>query len=440
MIRKLIITGAAFLIAMGMQAQQKTYTLEECKELALKNNVAARKSQLELESARQAKKEAFTKYFPSINATGAGFKATNPMMEAELPLGAMIGNPSMPPIELALLEKGTIGVITASQPIFAGGQIITGNKLAKVGIEVAELQKKMSEDEVLLTVEQYYWQIVTLEEKMKTIAEAETLLNRAYEDVNNSYKAGLVNKNDLLKVELKQNELESNKLKLSNGLKLSKMVLAQYIGIPSENMEIDRTLPEPGELNPVLRTDHRAALYQRAEYRLLDKSIEANKLQVKMETGKNLPTIAIGAGWNYMHFDKGSSMAMETDFGLGFATVSIPITNWWGGSHAIKKQKLQVRIAESEKQNAEEMLLIQMQQLWNEVEEALFLVQLSEKTITSALENVRLNSDYYKAGTGVLTDLLDAQSTLQQARDQHTEALTTYRMKLSKYKQATGQW
>lgn len=439
MIRKLIMTGAAFLIAMGIQAQQKTYTLEECRELALKNNAVARKSQFELESARQTKKEAFTKYFPSISATGAGFKATNPMMEAELPLGAMIGDPSMPPIELAMLEKGTIGVITASQPIFAGGQIITGNKLAKVGIEVAELQKRMSDDEVLLTVEQYYWQIVTLEEKMRTIDEAETLLNRAYEDVNNSYKAGLVNKNDLLKVELKQNELESNKLKLSNGLKLSKMVLAQYIGIPSEDMEIDRTLPEPGELNPVFKTDHRAVLHQRAEYRLLEKSIEANKLQVKMETGKNLPTIAIGVGWNYMHFDKGSPMAMETDFGLGFATVSIPITNWWGGSHAIKKQKLQVKIAESEKQNAEEMLLIQMQQLWNEVEEALFLVQLSDKTIASALENVRLNSDYYKAGTGVLTDLLDAQSTLQQARDQHTEALTAYRMTLSKYKQATGQ-
>jgi outer membrane protein TolC len=85
------------------------------------------------------------------------------------------------------------------------------------------------------------------------------------------------------------------------------------------------------------------------------------------------------------------------------------------------------------------MLLIQMQQFWNDVEEALQQVHLSEKKIASALENVRLNDDYYKAGTGLLTDLLDAQSTLQQARDQHTEALTIYRMKLSKYKQATGQ-
>ena len=132
-------------------------------------------------------------------------------------------------------------------------------------------------------------------------------------------------------------------------------------------------------------------------------------------------------------------MGMEDNFGMGFVTISIPITNWWGGSHAIKKQKMQVKIAESEKQDTEELLLIQMQQLWNEVNEALAQVRLSEKAIDSAVENVRLNSDYYKAGTGVLTDLLDAQSSLQQARDQHTEALANYRIKQSKYKQVTGQ-
>ena len=80
-----------------------------------------------------------------------------------------------------------------------------------------------------------------------------------------------------------------------------------------------------------------------------------------------------------------------------------------------------------------------MQQLWNDLEEAYVQIILAEKTIASALENVRLNDDYYKVGTGLLTDLLDAQSALQQARDQYTEATTGYQMKLSRYKQATAQ-
>ncbi len=407
---------------------QEVYTLDKCKELALQNNAKAQNSQLSLEAAELTKKEAFTNYFPSVSAIGLGFKATDPMMSFPSEYGP-----------IGMLEKGILGAVSASQPIYAGGQIVNGNKLAKLGMEVSELQKTMSEDEVLLNVEQYYWQILSLEEKVKTISEAETLLNRAHTDVKNAYEAGVVNKNDLLKVELKQNELESNKLKVNNGLRLSKMVLAQFVGIPADGFDIDKTfsgsLPTPTEVH----ADHSSALQQRAEYQLLDKNIEANKRQVKMKVGENLPTVAVGVGWTYMNFDKGGAMAMDNNFGMGFATVSVPISSWWGGSHAIKKQKLQVQIAENDKRNAEEMLLIQMQQIWNELEEAYAQMQLSEKGIATALENVRLNDDYYHAGTGLLTDLLDAQSSLQQSRDQYTESATIYRMKLSKYKQATGQ-
>lgn len=428
MIRKnFIIASIACLLCGSVQAQE-IYTLEKCRQMALENNAKSQNAQLSLEAAQQTKKEAFTKYFPSVSATGLGFQATDPMMSIATEQGT-----------IGMLEKGMLGMVSATQPIFAGGQIVNGNKLAKIGVEVSELQKTMSNDEILLTVEQYFWQIVALEEKVKTVAEAEALLNRAYTDVNNAYEAGLVNKNDLLKVELKQNELESNKLKLFNGLKLAKMVLAQFIGISADGFGIDKTVAGNEALLFNARTDHRSALLQRAEYKLLDKNIEAGKVQVRMEIGKNLPTVAVGAGWNYMNFDKGSPMAMKNSLGMGFAVVSIPLSGWWGGSHAIKRQKLQVRMAENEKRNAEELLLIQMQQLWNELEEAYAQMQLAKKTIASALENVRLNEDYYKAGTGLLIDLLDAQSSLQQARDQYTETTTGYQMKLSRYKQATAQ-
>ena len=421
---------------------QEIYTLEKCKELAWKNNTRAKNSQLSVEAAEQTRKEAFTNYFPSVSATGLGFKTNKPMMQMEMDLSELfqtMGMPPIPPISMNMLENGLIGAVMATQPVFAGGQIINGNKLAKVGVEASKLQKTMADDEVALTVEQYFWQIVVLEEKVKTIAEAETLLHRVHEDVSSAYDAGLVNKNDLLKVALKQNELESAKLKVANGLKLSKMVLAQYVGVPYADFEIDKTFSGTGANMLQIRTDHQAALQQRAEYQLLDKSVDASRLQLKMKQGENLPVVAVGLGYNYFNIDKGKDAPMDNHFGMGFATVSIPLSNWWGGSHAIKKQKVNVRMAENDKRDAGEMLLIQMQQCWNDLEEASIQVQLSEKAIASALENVRLNTDYYEAGTSLLTDLLDAQSMLQQARDQHAEAVTGYWMKLSKYKQATGQ-
>jgi outer membrane protein TolC len=461
MIRKIIILSTACLLSISVHAQE-IYTLEKCKELALQNNAKSQNSQLSIEAAEQVKKEAFTKYFPSVSAVGMGFRAGKPMMSMDLDVSSIMapmldalgpaigwmmqmGAPIDPsafqsePQKIEMLEKGVIAAVTATQPVYAGGQIVTGNRLAKLGVEVAQLQKAMNDDELLIAVEQFYWQIVALEEKVKTIAEAENLLNRAHSDVKNAVEAGLVNRNDLLKVELKQNELESGKLKVANGLRLSEMVLAQFVGVPAEGFAIDKTLAENLPTPVEVRADHQSSLYQRTEYQLLDKNIEANKMQVKMKTGENLPMVAVGAGWNYFSFDKGGLMPMKNDFGMVFGTVAVPISNWWGGSHAVKKQKLQVQIAENDKRNAEEMLLIQMQQLWNELEEAYAQMQLAGRGVDTALENVRLSDDYYHAGTGLLTELLDAQNSLQQARDQHTEAATGYRMKLSKYRQATGQ-
>ena len=440
---------------------QEILTLEKCKELALQNNAKSQNSQLSLAAAEQVKKEAFTKYFPSLSAVGFGFTANKPMISMELDVSTMMqpmmealtpammwmmeqGAPLDPtafnagPQKIEMLKNGLIAGVMVTQPVFAGGQIITGNKLAQLGVEVTQLQKTLSDDELLITVELYYWQILALEEKTKTLIEAENLLYRIHTDVQNAMDAGLVNRNDLLKVELKQNELASGKLKLENGLQLTKMVLAQFIGLSHKDFNVDKSLVENVTLLVDTQVDHQSALLQRAEYQLLNKNVKANELQVRLEIGKQLPTVAIGAGWNYFSFDRNRQMPMKNDFGMVFATVSVPITDWWGGSHAIKKQKLQVKMAENDKRNAEELLLIQMLQLQNELQEAVQQVHLADKAIESALENVRLNTDYYEAGTGLLTDLLTAQSALQQTRDQHTEAITDFYMKLARYRQATG--
>ena len=80
-----------------------------------------------------------------------------------------------------------------------------------------------------------------------------------------------------------------------------------------------------------------------------------------------------------------------------------------------------------------------MQKLWNELEEAYKQVKLSEESIATAEENVRLSTAYYQAGTETLSDLLDAQSLLQQSRDQYTDDYTSYLIKRTQYLQATGQ-
>jgi outer membrane protein TolC len=132
-------------------------------------------------------------------------------------------------------------------------------------------------------------------------------------------------------------------------------------------------------------------LQNRPEYRLLEKSVDVAKLQLKMETGKNLPSIAVGAGYNYVDFDNGKPAEMERKIGIAFAVVSVPLSGWWGGSHAIKKKRLEVQQAINTRQENAELLLIQMRQLAAELGEAYQQVLLAQKSIAVAEENVRMS-------------------------------------------------
>ena len=436
----------------------QTYTLQQLKDSALQNNIAIRHAKHAVDAAQQQRKEAFTKYFPNVSGTGFWFNANKGMAKMDMnpsefispEMGATLAQ-MLPaealaalgsPVSLTTMKNGTIAGVSAVQPVFAGGQIINGNRLAKVGEVVSKLQLQLSENEVEKQTEQYYWQLVSLQEKMKTIEAVQTLLADIYKDVDVAVRAGVAMRNDLLQVQLRQNEVESQKLKVQNGISIVRLLLAQYCGLSNDNFAVSAcddfrvaSIPQPlGSAASLEEQDRQQALLQTAEYQLLNKQVEATKLQRKMEIGKNLPMVGVGAGYNYHNL-----LDNDRTFGMVFATVSVPISDWWGGSHAIKRKKIAQQQAEEQLADNSELLKIRMQNAWNSVQESYQQLLLAQRGIEQAEENLRLNRDYYKAGTSKMSDLLEAQLLYQQSLDRRTNAFADYQNKLLEYRQATGQ-
>ena len=430
-----------------MSASAQTYTLQQIKDSALHNNFAVRSAKYGVEAAQQQRKEAFTKYFPNVSGTGLWFNANkgmaqttiNPSASISPELGAALAQ-SLPqealaalanPISISMMKNGTIGSLMAVQPVFAGGQIINGNKLAKVGEEVSRLQLQLSENEVEKTAEQYFWQLASLQEKMKTVDAVDTLLRDIYKDVDVAVRAGVAMRNDLLQVQLRQNDIQSQRLKLRNGISIVRLLLSQYCGLRDTSFAISFQTSIPEKFNVSCLMFNVNGL---PEYQLLDKQVEAANLQKKMAIGQNLPTLAVGAGYNYHNL-----LENNHSFGMVFATVSVPITDWWGGSHAIKRKKIEHQKAVEQLEDNTQLLKIRMQNAWNGVEESYQQLQLAKRSIEQASENLRLNRNYYRAGTSKMSDLLEAQLLYQQSLDKHTDAFADYQNKLLEYKQATGQ-
>ena len=442
--KKTIATVLCAVCCAGSATAQQFMTLQQLKDSALKNNIAIRDARNSIDAASQQRKEALTKYFPNISANGAWFNANKHIIDKNikptdyiptsvamamaqiLPPEALIE--LVNPINVSIVKDGIIAGVTATQPVFAGGKIINSNRLARVGVEASRLQLRLSENEVEQKTEQYYWQLVTLEEKMNTIKAVEELLADIHKDVDVAVRAGLVMRNDLLQVELRQNDIESQKLKLQNGISIVQRLLAQYCGLNSNIINVKK---EDVVVSAPVETG--GNLMDLAEYQLLQKQVDAAHLKKLITVGQSMPTVAVGAGYNYYKIND-----MNRNFGMVFATVNVPISDWWGGSHAIKRKKIEQRKAEEELADKAELLNIRMEKAWNDVTEAYQQLTIAQRSIEQAEENLRLNRNYYKAGTSRMADLLEAQLLYQQARDRQTDAFADYQNKQLEYRIATG--
>ena len=434
-------------LLLGLTANaQETLTLQQVKERALAHNINIRTADNAILQAREQKKEAQTLYFPQGSAVGMGFKSTTELIKGDIKVADLLPSSlaaaipssiaSMLPsnISYGMIDKGVIAGVTAIQPIFAGGQIVNGNKLAKVGVVVSELQKRVSANTVELTAEQYYWQIISLKEKQKTLETVGEMLKNLEKDAAAAVKAGVGMRNDLLEVQLKQNEIESNKLKLENGLKLARMALAQYIGTEG-GIDVSTTIDASAlPAYPMIKVDHSTAVAATSEYQLLQKNVDATSLQRKMEEGKRLPTVGVGVGYNYMNMGSG----IKNNFGAVFATVTIPISQWWSGLYAIKRKKLAEENARQQLTDNAQLLEIRMHKNWNDVDNAYKQLVLAKKSIEQSEENLRLNRNFYHAGTVTMNNLLDAQQKYQQCRDQYTDAYAALQTKILEYEQSIG--
>ncbi|MDP4205443.1 MAG: TolC family protein [Bacteroidota bacterium] len=427
---------------------QPVYSLAQCKKMALENNAQIKNSNLEIKASEQIKKATYTKYFPTASATLMSFRTTDPLITAKIPaanLPVYDGNLAnlasakqfayFPGMNISALDKSTLGGISIVQPLFAGGRIVSGNKLATIGIDISNRKAVLSKNEVLLRTEEQYWLVVSLHEKEKTLNAYSELLDTLYKQANDAYHAGLINRNEVLKVTLKQNEIRMNKLKLENGIKLATMALCQYIGTSYDpRMAFTDKISKCKSPDEVYQKAEQA-LTNRQEYAMLQKGIEAEKLQTRIKKGEYMPEVGVGVGEIYQNITDNNKFNT-----MAFVSVKVPISGWWEATHSLKERQIREQIAQNNCQDNTELLTLQMQKGWNELEESYKQIQVAEDAIKQAEENLKINNDNYKAGMINISDMLESQALLQQTKDQLIDVQTTYAVKLVNYLQVTGRY
>ena len=424
--------------ASAVYAQEVSLSLKDCIVLSETNNPYIKNTYLDIQSAKYQKNEVFAEYFPRVSFRMLGLSSYDYFID--IILGPEMGAAAREAEIGDFSKSGFNATLSLMQPLYAGGRIVTGNKLAAVGVKASELKHEVNLREKREEIEKMYWEIVALEEKRSTIKHLEELLDVLYKDVTSAIDAGVITESDLLLVKMKQNELKSGKIQLEGGIRLLKMNLFNTIG---QNYSLVNGIADESRphLDKVVLSDRLSSLLPPSDYyipeeefaagvtetELLEVMVEAKKLEKKLALGEYLPTAGIGVSYGYSTFTSSNSNA------IGLATISVPISNWGKGSQKLKRLDNEIQKAVNEKEYLTSQLLLQARQLWLNLNVTWEQMKIAEENLALAEKNTYDQMARFNAGLVPLSDVLMNQTNMFEASEnlidkqiEYSKALTAY--------------
>lgn len=423
-----------------------------------------------INAAYYQRKAAFTNYLPNFSATGAymrnqkefsllnndqkaalsglGTNLAGPIQQAATEIGT--AHPELKPLIASLSGKlGAAlpaldqagnslmdalrtdtrnvyaGALTLTQPLYMGGKIRAYNKITKYAEELAQEQHHGGMQEVIMSTDQAYWQVVSLVNKKKLAEGYLKLLQQLDGDVEKMINEGVATKADGLSVRVKVNEAEMTLTKVEDGLSLARMLLCQLCGI---DLSSPITLADENmEDIPLLTTDPHfdlsTAYENRPEIRSLELATQIYKQKVNVTRAEHLPSIALMG--NYMVTNPSVFNSFENKFkgmwNVG-VMVQIPIWHWGEGIYKTRAAKAEARITQYQLQDAREKIELQVNQAAFKVKEAGKKLVMSSKNMEKAEENLRYATLGFKEGVIATSNVLEAQTAWLSAHSEKIDA------------------
>ena len=432
--KQIITTCCVVLLSVsGASAQQQLRISQaECREMALAHSEDLQRSENALRQAELDRKIAKTAFLPNVDASATGAYVL----------------PDMDMMGMKLRMRGTyMAGINLTQPIYTGGKITTGHRLARIGEEAAAEQLRMTRMDVLVEADNAYWTYIAVGRKVRMLESYHAQMDTLYRQTAAALAAGMATENDLLRIDAKRSDIRYQLQKVQNGADLCRMSLCRIVDVNFDT-QIEATDTAFVTSQPDRLSAETAA---RPEQHLLEKQVAAQKEQIRMARADMLPTVGLSVGYSYYGnlklngtADAGGgtmvpySQKFRDGMGLAMLSVKIPILHWGESRKKVHKAQYELRNAELDLQKNSRLLDIEVRQAIQNVQDGFLLIRTAETGLQQASENLRVMRNRYAASMAPLTDLLDAQSQWQQAESNLIEAQTQYKIYETEYLRATG--
>ena len=455
------------------QPQKRVLTLEQCRAIALDSSAILRNAQLMEEKTELDRKAVITNFLPKFSGYGL-YLWTSDSFDYDFSGGALpiyknvygnlvpdlmkdaVGNivynngipvfnqyAVIPPMTLSvdLANTFTAGV-SVSQPVFMGGKIISGYRMAALGSEMARLNSELKAEEVTVSVDEAYWLYVKTCKLLETAESLDSTVSEIYRFVEDAIDVGMATSTDLVKVEVQRNNAALAVAKARNGKRLSMMNLCHILGLPlTTEIEVDQSgfsLDSMAAVSESIAQDS-DSIEDRADYRLLAGQAELKRRNVDFVRSDFLPQLGVMASYGYSYGLKLMDETLLNQAGFTvMATLKVPIFAWGEGYLKIKSAKKEYEMAQNELERLSGMMELEKAKNSYAVSEAALQVRLAESSLRSAENNLKVCRDQYELGMETIVNVLEAQSQWNKCSCDYISAVADYKLSCTKYLKSIG--
>jgi TolC family type I secretion outer membrane protein len=411
----------------GLAAER--LSLMHCIDTALKSQPAIRAARENVRAGKGRETQAASPYFPQLTAS-TGYS------ENRSPLGGAFGES---------ITKSYTTSLSVNQALYDFGKTGNAYDAAKLGTLSLERDAERVSQEVVLSVKQSYYALLAakklVEVAQKTVEQTESHLKQA----EAFFRTGSKPRYDVTRAEVEVNNAKLGLINAKNGVRIRTISLNNAMGIdPGRSTEIVEALPAVPAL-PSLEQAQVDAVNNRPDMKKTETDIEAAKSRVRAEQSYYLPTLSANAAYNWATGSTEAGPFLGTTFkgdvqNSWNAGIMLTLPLFQGGltKGRVSEARANLLALEAQRDMMKQSILLEVNQAFADLESASARVDVMEKTLQKARENLDIAQGRYKAGVGPYIEITDAQLSSVNSETDRIKALYDYHLAIAQLMKAMG--
>ena len=387
----------------------RTITLDQAVQMSIANSGQLKLDNAKVDEAVAYSKEAWNNHLPDAKVTGAYMRLNNPSVDLKVKLGSS-SQGSAPAIKV---NSAAYGILNASLPVFSGLRIKYGVESAKYLEQAAKLDVENNKEEVIMNTASAFSNLFKAKEYVGLVKENLKQQQQRVVDFSNLEKNGLLARNDLLKAQLQESNVELTLLEAENDLQITYTSMDLMLGLPENTILIPDTsgfsIADAGSLIQWEQTAHD----NRKDMSSLSYREKAATTAIKATKGEYYPGIAITGG--LIAADVPNLLTINDALNVGIG-LSYNFGALWKTGAKVAQANARLHQVQANESMLSDKIRLDVTQAYQNYILSLKKIDVYKKSVEQANENYRITKNKYDNSLVTTTDLLEADVAQLQAQ------------------------